>query len=160
MPTDAKSRFDDSTVAAQRFLSRAKPMIVVMNNGGGSAAFAGGGRSGRGAAAVMGKRTGTNAPAAAIAETNQPERGGFDRGGMQTQMIALAGPAEFNRQVRVAFVSSGSVEGGASNLKSCHDTLTASGITNLSYYISPGTALEWQTWRRSLREFAPILFQN
>lgn len=24
----------------------------------------------------------------------------------------------------------------------------------------PGTAHEWQTWRRSLREFAPLLFQN
>lgn len=25
---------------------------------------------------------------------------------------------------------------------------------------SPGTAHEWQTWRRSLHEFAPLLFQN
>ena len=27
------------------------------------------------------------------------------------------------------------------------------------FYESPGTAHEWQTWRRSLNEFAPLLFQ-
>jgi enterochelin esterase family protein len=211
---------------------KAKPMIVVMENGGGSAVFAGGGRGGRSAAAVMGERTGTNAPAMANAGTNQPGRGGFGRcgfgmfggpaslfadtllheiipmidstcrtiadrehrglaglskGGMQTRMIALAhletfspigifsggnlgdatatnsplpSPAEFKRLVKVAFVSYESVEGGANNLKSYHDGLVAAGITTLSYYISPGTAHEWQTWRRSLHEFGPMLFQN
>jgi enterochelin esterase family protein len=112
---------------------------------------------------------------------------GLSMGGMQTRMIAmahldtfshigvfsggnlgeltatnspLAGPAEFNRLVKVAFVSYGSVEGGANNLKSYHDALVANGITNMSYYISPGTAHEWQTWRRSFYQFAPLLFQN
>jgi enterochelin esterase family protein len=28
------------------------------------------------------------------------------------------------------------------------------------YYESPGTAHEFQTWRRCLHEFAPLLFQN
>jgi S-formylglutathione hydrolase FrmB len=28
------------------------------------------------------------------------------------------------------------------------------------YYESPGTAHEWQTWRRSLYGFAPLLFEN
>jgi hypothetical protein len=27
-------------------------------------------------------------------------------------------------------------------------------------YVSDGTAHEWQTWRRSLHEFAPLLFKN
>ena len=72
----------------------------------------------------------------------------------------LANPAEFNRLVKVAFVSYGSVEGGANNLKSYHDSLVAAGITNLTCYISPGTAHEWQTWRRSFHEFAPLLFKN
>ena len=27
-------------------------------------------------------------------------------------------------------------------------------------YVSPGTAHEWQSWRRSLNEFAPLLFQE
>ncbi len=30
---------------------------------------------------------------------------------------------------------------------------------NAHYYLSPDTAHEWQTWRRSLKEFAPMLFQ-
>jgi hypothetical protein len=33
----------------------------------------------------------------------------------------------------------------------------SSGI-NSHYYISPETAHEWQTWRRSLQEFAPLIF--
>jgi enterochelin esterase family protein len=72
----------------------------------------------------------------------------------------LANPAEFNRLVKVAFVSYGSVEGGAKSLPSYHDALVAAGITNMSYYISPGTAHEWQSWRRSFYQFAPRLFQN
>jgi enterochelin esterase family protein len=72
----------------------------------------------------------------------------------------LANPAEFNRLVKVAFMSYGSVERGADDLKSYHDALVAAGITNMSYYISPGTAHEWQTWRRSFHEFALLLFRN
>ena len=34
------------------------------------------------------------------------------------------------------------------------------GLKNVHYYISPRTAHEFLTWRRSLREFAPLLFQN
>jgi hypothetical protein len=33
-------------------------------------------------------------------------------------------------------------------------------MKNVSYYISPGTAHEWLTWRRSLHEFAQLLFQD
>jgi enterochelin esterase family protein len=72
----------------------------------------------------------------------------------------LANPSEFNRLVKVAFVSYGSVERGADTLKSYHDSLVTAGITNMTYYISPGTAHEWQSWRRSFHEFAPLLFQN
>ena len=39
------------------------------------------------------------------------------------------------------------------------DQLKAAGI-NTAMYVSEGTAHEWQTWRRSLREFAPLLFRN
>jgi enterochelin esterase family protein len=112
---------------------------------------------------------------------------GLSMGGMQTRMVAmshldtfshigifsggnlgeltvtnspLANPVEFNRLVKVAFVSYGSVEGGANNLKSYHDALVAAGITNVTCYISPGTAHEWQSWRRSFYQFAPLLFQN
>jgi len=27
------------------------------------------------------------------------------------------------------------------------------------YYESPGTSHEWLTWRRSLKEYAPLLFK-
>ena len=31
---------------------------------------------------------------------------------------------------------------------------------NAHYYISPLTAHEWQSWRRSLHEFAQLLFKD
>ncbi len=112
---------------------------------------------------------------------------GLSMGGMQTRMIGmshletfselgifsggtlgeltatnspLANPAEFNRLVKVAFISYGSVEGGAKSLAAYHEALVSAGITNLTCYISPGTAHEWQSWRRSFYQFAPLLFQN
>jgi enterochelin esterase-like enzyme len=44
------------------------------------------------------------------------------------------------------------------SVKNYHDALEKAGIKTV-YYESPGTAHEWQTWRRSLKEFAPLLFQ-
>lgn len=38
------------------------------------------------------------------------------------------------------------------------DELDKAGIKNV-FYQSPGTAHEWQTWRRDLHEFAPLLFK-
>ena len=37
------------------------------------------------------------------------------------------------------------------------DALQAAGV-NTHYYISPQTGHEWQSWRRSLHEFAALLF--
>ena len=68
----------------------------------------------------------------------------------------FANPAEFNRKVKLFFLSTGSVEGP--NVKTAADALTKAGIKCI-YYESPGTAHEWLTWRRSLREFAPLLFR-
>ena len=39
------------------------------------------------------------------------------------------------------------------------DALKAAGINSV-FYVSPDTAHEVQTWRRSLRELAPLLFRN
>ena len=44
-------------------------------------------------------------------------------------------------------------------LKKHQEQLIAAGITNSYVYISPGTSHEWQTWRRSLYVFAPLLFR-
>ena len=44
-------------------------------------------------------------------------------------------------------------------LKASAQALTAAGIKDVVFYASSGTAHEWQTWRRSLHEFAPRLFK-
>ena len=70
----------------------------------------------------------------------------------------MAIPAEFNKKVKVLFMSCGSME-NADGLRAHQQQLAAAGITNSYVYISPGTAHEWQTWRRSLYAFAPLLFR-
>jgi enterochelin esterase-like enzyme len=70
----------------------------------------------------------------------------------------LAKPAEFNKQVKVFFVSMGSKE-GASSGRAIHEQLDKAGIKNV-YYEAPGTAHEFQTWRKSLYGFAQLLFQK
>jgi enterochelin esterase family protein len=74
---------------------------------------------------------------------------------------AMADPAEFNKKVKVFFFSCGT-EPPLENpeaLKKHQEQLVAAGITNSYVYISPGTSHEWQTWRRSLYVFAPLLFK-
>lgn len=70
----------------------------------------------------------------------------------------FANPAEFNDKVHAFFIGIGSEE-HPERAKSLSDGLKAAGIENV-YYESPGTAHEFLTWRRCLREFAPMLFQN
>jgi enterochelin esterase-like enzyme len=71
---------------------------------------------------------------------------------------AMANPAEFNKKVKVFFFSCGSVE-RPENLVTHQKQLIDAGIVNSYMYVSPGTAHEWQTWRRSLYVFAPLLFK-
>jgi enterochelin esterase family protein len=75
---------------------------------------------------------------------------------------AMAEPAEFNKKVKVFFFSTGTEPPleNPEGLKTHQEQLKAAGITNSHLYISPATSHEWQTWRRSLNEFAPMLFQN
>jgi enterochelin esterase-like enzyme len=72
----------------------------------------------------------------------------------------LAKVDEFNRLVKVGFISYGEAERGASTLQEYADSLRALGIKNVHTYVSPRTAHEFLTWRRSLREFAPLLFRD
>ena len=69
---------------------------------------------------------------------------------------AYADAAAFNKKVKVLFLGIGSVEGPRT--KQFSEQLTAAGIHNV-YFESPGTAHEWLTWRRCLKEFAPLLFK-
>ena len=76
----------------------------------------------------------------------------------------------FKEKVRLVFVSYGSREienmknrprrgpfGG--DPKENIDILLKEGI-NANFYVSPNTAHEWQSWRRSLKEFAALLFKD
>ena len=113
---------------------------------------------------------------------DQPHRAlaGLSMGGMQTRAIApahldtfshigvfsggsiaakeIADMDAFKQQVKVVFVSYGSRENGAAGMADVA-TLKEAGVNSI-YYESPNTAHEWQTWRRSLHEFAPLLFTN
>ncbi len=73
----------------------------------------------------------------------------------------LADPQAFAKQVKLLFVSMGSEEAssfGRGN-RAFHEALEKAGVKHV-YYESPNTAHEWQTWRRSLYQFAPLLFQK
>jgi len=115
--------------------------------------------------------------------SDQPHRAmaGLSMGGMQTHNITLAHLDKFShigifsggsiatseitdmdgfkQKVKVTFFSFGSLEPGAPGAKAAADALKQAGV-NSHYYESPGTAHEWQSWRRSLHEFAPLLFQD
>jgi enterochelin esterase-like enzyme len=76
----------------------------------------------------------------------------------------------FKKKVKLVFVSYGSREldpagrrGGRGSFggdpKASVAALKAAGV-NCVFYMSPDTAHEWQSWRRSLHEFAPLLFKN
>ncbi|HXR08511.1 MAG TPA: alpha/beta hydrolase-fold protein [Candidatus Acidoferrum sp.] len=119
---------------------------------------------------------------------DQPHRAmsGLSMGGMQTHTITLAhldtfshigmfsggsiNPSEitdmaaFKQKVKLVFVSYGSREvtggrGMGANGKADVEALKEAGV-NSHYYESPLTAHEWQSWRRSLYNFAPLLFQD
>jgi enterochelin esterase family protein len=72
----------------------------------------------------------------------------------------LADPAAFAKQVKLLYVSMGTEEAGRmGGSRTFHEALDKAGVKHV-YYESPGTAHEWQTWRRSLNDFAPRLFQK
>lgn len=60
-------------------------------------------------------------------------------------------------KVKLVFMSYGSRERGVEALEAANDALNEAGVKSVSY-VSPLTAHEWQSWRRSLREFAPLIF--
>jgi enterochelin esterase family protein len=74
----------------------------------------------------------------------------------------LKDAADFKKTNKVLFMSAGGketrmAEGDTSVGKAASD-LKAIGI-NAHSYVSPGTAHEWQTWRRSLYQFAQLIFK-
>jgi len=76
---------------------------------------------------------------------------------------------DFKENVKLVFVSYGSREldyrqdgsrrGFGGDPKENTNALKEAGI-NAHFYVSPNTAHEWQSWRRSLHEFALLLFRE
>ncbi len=64
----------------------------------------------------------------------------------------------WNTRVKVQFISHGETENPTA-ARANHAALDAAGIRNV-YYEAPGTAHEFQTWRKSLYQFAPLLWRN
>ena len=119
---------------------------------------------------------------------DQPNRAmaGLSMGGMETKQITLRNLDTFSHiglfsggsitpddlteleafkaKNKLVFVSYGSreVEGGTrrgGDPRAATEALKAAGI-NSHYYVSPNTGHEWQSWRRSLRQLAPLLFTD
>jgi enterochelin esterase-like enzyme len=111
-----------------------------------------------------------------IADQAHRAMGGLSMGGMETHSITLARPDVFSHfcllsggtytpeeikdksKIKLIFLSCGSFE-GPDNIKKAAATLKDAGF-NAVGYISEGTRHEFQTWRRSLLELAPLLFKN
>lgn len=73
---------------------------------------------------------------------------------------ALRDAATFNKKVKLLWLGAGTAEERFhTNTVAMHQALDRAGIRNV-FYSSPGTDHEWQTWRRSLHDFAPRLFRN
>jgi len=72
-----------------------------------------------------------------------------------------ANAESFNSKVEVLYLSIGTSEPERmyTGVKNFHDALEKAGIKHI-YYESPGTAHEWQTWRRSLYQFAGLIFNE
>jgi enterochelin esterase-like enzyme len=114
--------------------------------------------------------------------SDQPHRAmaGLSMGGMETKSITLPhldtfshiglfsggtiAPTDitdmpaFKQKVKVVFMSCGSRENPA-GVNTAATQLTQQGIKGVAY-VSENTAHEWLTWRRSLYQFAPLLFQD
>jgi len=66
----------------------------------------------------------------------------------------------FNQKVKLMYLSIGTAEPERmyQSVNNFHKELEKAGIKHV-YYESPGTSHEWQTWRRSLNQFAGLIFK-
>jgi enterochelin esterase-like enzyme len=111
-----------------------------------------------------------------MADQSHRAMAGLSMGGMETRMITINKPEVFSyyallsggtykpedikdkSKVKLIFLSCGSKE-KPDGVKNATVALKQAGFNAVSY-ISEGTAHEFQTWRRSLHELAPLLFKN
>jgi enterochelin esterase-like enzyme/poly(3-hydroxybutyrate) depolymerase len=112
-----------------------------------------------------------------IADQAHRAMAGLSMGGMETRQITLARPdtfsyyglfsggtysptdlADHKSHLKLVFMSCGSRE-NPDSVKNAADTLNQAGFKAV-FYISQDTAHEFQSWRRSFHEFAPLLFTD
>jgi enterochelin esterase-like enzyme len=111
-----------------------------------------------------------------IAKRDGRAMAGLSMGGMETHGITLAKPDVFaywgllsggdyklpelegKNKPKLMFISYGSKENGSKGLPAIEAALKGAGF-NAVTYVSDGTAHEFLSWRRSLREMAPLLFK-
>jgi len=69
-------------------------------------------------------------------------------------------PTSLNDRYHLLYISIGTDEPAQmyAGIRDLHLALDSLGVKHF-YYESPGTGHEWLTWRRSLRQFAPMLFR-
>ena len=122
-----------------------------------------------------------------IGDPNHRAMAGLSMGGMQTRLITLASPdkfsqvgmfsggsisvddltntPDFKKNVKLLFISYGGRElenprgGFGGDPKANTEAVKAAGM-NTHFYVSLQTAHEWQSWRRSLYQFAQLVFKN
>lgn len=94
-----------------------------------------------------------------IGAFSSPPRGGaFDP--VAAYDGAFRDAAAFNAKVRLLWLGAGTAETAFhASLQSMHEALDKAGVRHV-FVESPGTAHEWQTWRRALHDFAPRLFRD
>jgi enterochelin esterase-like enzyme len=111
-----------------------------------------------------------------IADQKHRAMGGLSMGGMETHTITLNKPEVFSwyallsgglykpeeikdkSKVKIIFLSCGSFE-NPDGVKKSADALKEAGINAVSF-VSENTRHEFQTWRRSLKELALLLFKD
>jgi enterochelin esterase family protein len=66
----------------------------------------------------------------------------------------------FNHKVKVVYLSIGTAEPERmyQSVNNFHNELEKIGVKHI-FYESPGTSHEWLTWKRSLKQFASLLFK-
>jgi enterochelin esterase-like enzyme len=113
-----------------------------------------------------------------VANRDNRAMAGLSMGGFETHTITLAKPDVFGywgllsggnynptelegkTKPKHIFISYGSKEtGGANGLPKVEADLKAAGY-DVTTYVSPGTAHEFLSWRRSLYQMAPMLFKK
>ena len=72
-------------------------------------------------------------------------------------IVLRHGKPEYKEKLKLIFVSHGSAE-NPEIPRTMVELMKSHGL-NAVFYEPQGTAHEWLTWRRSLREFVPLIFK-